>query len=317
MDKYSEFRNLKIAVAMGGFSSEREISLLSGSSVVESLSRLGLKVFPLDLKSKESFNRDYNQFDVIFNALHGRGGEDGFLQSILEANNIKFTGSNSEACKVSMNKIETKKIWREAGFPTPDFVEITNVKTANMQLNQFVTEGNDITSLDKSYVVKPAREGSSFGISIVKPNQGSLEEAMELASKFDADILTEAFVDGKEVTVAILGEKALSPIIITTNNKFYDYDAKYISKKTNYEVANFGPKLTQHVQDLAINAFNSLGCEGWGRVDFIQDKEENFQLLEINTVPGLTQTSLVPKAAEHDGIDFNNLIIEIIKLAIT
>lgn len=313
MDKLASLRQKNIAVFMGGWSSEREISLNSGNLVLESLSRMGLKASRVDLKSEEDSQKNFNNFNLVFNALHGIGGEDGFIQSILEKSKINYTGSDSVSSRISLNKIETKKIWRDLELPTADFVEIKDIKLPNMELNQFISGSEEITSLNKSFVIKPAREGSSFGISIVHPNEGTLEESLELASEFDKDILVEAFIEGIEMTVGILGNKALTPFTIIPSNKFYDYQSKYISNKTIYKPSKLSTKKIKEIQDLSLKAFQSLGCSGWGRVDFIQDLDGNFQLLEVNTVPGLTPTSLVPKAALSSGLNFDDLIIEIIR----
>ena len=316
MDNLSDLRQLRIAVLHGGWSAEREVSLVSGKAVISSLLKMGLKIQSFKINSKEDLKQSFKEFDLVFNALHGKGGEDGYIQSILEKDKIVFTGSKSSSCKISFNKIETKKIWREIGLPTPDFVEILNVKTPEMELNHFVTGDEDITSLDSSFVVKPAREGSSFGISIVKPGIGNLEDSMKIASKFDKDVLIEAFVEGEEITVSILGSRSLTPITIKPFNQFYDYEAKYLSNKTSYLPSKLSEKKISELGELAFDAYNALGCQGWGRVDFIQDIDGNFQLLEVNTVPGLTKTSLVPKAAELNGLDFDSLIVEILRLAI-
>ena len=316
MDSLSDLRQLRIAVLHGGWSTEREVSLVSGKAVISSLLKMGLKIQSFKINSKEDLKQSFKEFDLVFNSLHGKGGEDGYIQSILENDKVVFTGSKSSSCKISFNKIETKKIWREIGLPTPDFVEILNVKTPEMELNHFVTGDEDITSLDSSFVVKPAREGSSFGISIVKPGIGNLEDSMKIASKFDKDVLIEAFVEGEEITVSILGSRLLTPITIKPSNQFYDYEAKYLSNKTSYLPSKLSEKKISEVEELALDAYNALGCQGWGRVDFIQDIDGNFQLLEVNTVPGLTKTSLVPKAAELNGLDFDSLIVEILRLAI-
>lgn len=316
MDSLSDLRQLRIAVLHGGWSTEREVSLVSGKAVISSLLKMGLKIQSFKINSKEDLKQSFKEFDLVFNALHGKGGEDGYIQSILEKDKIVFTGSKSSSCKISFNKIETKKIWREIGLPTPDFVEILNIKTPEMELNHFVTGDEDITSLDSSFVVKPAREGSSFGISIVKPGIGNLEDSMKIASKFDKDVLIEAFVEGEEITVSILGSRPLTPITIKPFNQFYDYEAKYLSNKTSYLPSKLSEKKISELEELAFDAYNALGCQGWGRVDFIQDIDGNFQLLEVNTVPGLTKTSLVPKAAELNGLDFDSLIVEILRLAI-
>ena len=311
----SFLKDLKLAVLMGGWSSERDISLMSGEAVINSLKDLGIKSLALDLKSESDANERLNNFDLAFIALHGRGGEDGFIQKILKERKIRYTGSGPKACGIAMNKCETKKVWRELALPTPDFVEITRAGTPEMEMTPYISSESDITSLDKSFVVKPAREGSSIGITIVRPGKDSLEEAMKLASKFDETIITEAYVEGTEITVPILGQKALNPITIEPKGEFYDFDAKYYRKDTRYFESRLSSGELADLKDFSWHAFSSIGCEGWGRVDLIQDKDKNFQLIEINTVPGLTQFSLVPKSAEIEGISFNKLVVEILRIA--
>ena len=200
-------------------------------------------------------------------------------------------------------------------MPTPDFVEITKAGKSDMKITPFLSGSDDITALDKSFVVKPANEGSSYGISIVKPGEGSLEEAIIEAVKYDETVLAEAFVDGIEITVTILGDRVLPPVAIEAKGAFYDYEAKYLSNETKYSLANLDPDNLITLKNFCWHAFKSLGCEGWGRVDLIKDNNNNFQLIEINTVPGLTETSLVPKSAALEGISFNELILEILHLA--
>ena len=313
--KPSFLDNKEVAVLMGGWSAEREISLKSGNAVLKALKEMKINSKAIDLVSPEDSKLLVKDFDIAFIALHGRGGEDGFIQELLADQGILFTGSKSKACKLAMNKVETKKIWREVSLPTPDFVEISKAGQLDMQITPFLSGSDDITALDKSFVVKPANEGSSFGISIVKPGEGSLEEAMKEAVKYDETVLAEAFVDGIEITVTILGEKVLAPVTIETEGIFYDYEAKYLSKNTKYSLANLNPNELNTLKDFCWHAFTSLGCEGWGRVDLIKDNSSNFQLIEINTVPGLTETSLVPKSAAFENISFNQLILEILHLA--
>ena len=305
----------EISVLMGGWSAEREISLKTGKAVTDSIKSLGLSVTGIDLTSPDEIKGIVNSLDLVFIALHGRGGEDGYIQRILEENNIQFTGSDSKSCEISMNKSETKKIWRELSLPTPDFVEIKNAGTSDLKTSPFLSVEDDISPLKESFVVKPAREGSSFGVSIVHPGKGSLENAMKEALKYDDILIVEAFIEGEEVTVPILEGKTLTPISIKPKNDFYDFDAKYVRNDTEYSQSELSEEELMTVKNFAWHAFSSLGCSGWGRVDLIQDKKRNFQLIELNTVPGLTETSLVPKSAILEGIDFDGLIIRILNTA--
>jgi D-alanine-D-alanine ligase len=306
--------NKKVAVLMGGWSAEREVSLRSGNAVLESLKEMKINAKAIDLVSPEESELLLEDFDIAFIALHGRGGEDGFIQELLTKKGILFTGSKADACKLAMNKVETKKVWRAVSLPTPDFVEITQAGKPEMKITPFLSGSGDITALDKSFVVKPANEGSSYGISIVKPGEGSLEEAIKEAVKYDETVLAEAYVDGVEITVTILGDRVLPPITIETKGRFYDYEAKYLSKDTNYSSSKLDANDLETLKKFCWHAFSSIGCEGWGRVDLIKDNN-NFQLIEINTVPGLTDTSLVPKSAALENISFNELILEILHLA--
>ena len=310
-----KFLHRSIAVLMGGWSSERDISLKTGEAVLNSLKGVGLNANSIDLTSEKRLYEIVDDLDLVFIALHGRGGEDGLIQKILEDKKIQFTGSGSKACRLSMNKCEAKKIWRELSLPTPDFVEIINAGTPQAETIPFVSGEKDVTSLDKSFVVKPAREGSSLGISIVHPGKGSLEEAMKEALKFDQTIIVEAFIEGEELTVPVLDKRTLSPILIKPKGEFYDYEAKYISNETKYLKPELTSKELSDISDFSWHAFSCLGCKGWGRVDLIKDKEGNFQLIEINTVPGLTNNSLVPKSAKQEGMNFQQLILNILDTA--
>ena len=311
----SFLKGMRISVLMGGWSSEREISLISGHAVKDCLREMGFDPLILDLTSEEDAIKKVQDIDIAFIALHGKGGEDGFIQSLLGEREIIFTGSHAEACKTSINKAETKKVWRELSLPTPDFVEIKNAGKPDMEMTPYISGEDDITSLDKTFVVKPISHGSSKGVSIVRPGHGTLEEAMKEATKYDRNIITEAFVEGIELTVPILDQKPLVPISIHHKNEFYDYEAKYLSKETEYLEAKLSLQKTNEIKDFAWHAFSSLGCRGWGRVDLIQDQNDNFQLIELNTVPGLTRTSLVPKSAEIEGISFDQLITRILYIA--
>ena len=306
----------EITVLMGGWSAEREISLNTGKAVTDSIKSLGLRVRDIDLTFPDEIEKIINSLDLVFIALHGRGGEDGYIQKILEENGIQFTGSNSGACEVAMNKAETKKIWRDLSLPTPDFVEIRNAGTPSLETTPFLSGENDVSSLEASFVVKPAREGSSFGISIVHPEgKISLEDAMKEAIKYDDILMVEAFVEGEEITVPILGKEALTPITVKPKNLFYDFEAKYLRKDTEYLKSDLNTEEFRAVKEFSLNAFSCLGCEGWGRVDLIKDRNNNFQIIEVNTVPGLTETSLVPKSASFEGINFDSLVTRILNTA--
>ena len=315
MEDYSLIKDKKLGILAGGWSTEREISLKSGLAVSRALEELQVDYDFIDLQSETDAENISSKIELAFIALHGRGGEDGYIQRMLEDKGIMYTGSDPKSCEIAMDKSATKKIWRDLLLPTPDFVEIKEAGTPSMKLTPYLSKEEDITALDKTFVVKPSREGSSYGISIVKPGEGSLEEAMKEALKYDDTLLVEAFVPGSELTVSILGEKVLQPIHIKPSGSFYDFKSKYESNKTEYSKADLNDAEFKEIQDLAWHAFSSIGCEGWGRVDFMQDEQNNFQIIEVNTVPGLTETSLYPKAASFEGISFADLVGEILLLA--
>lgn len=310
----SFLKNKRLVVLMGGWSAEREISLKSGMAIHNALAKMNVESKLLDLTSEIDFQKILD-FDIAFIALHGRGGEDGQVQSYLSDKGIIYTGSDSVSCEIAMNKIETKKIWRNLSLPTPDFVEIKNAGLPNVETTPHLSSEDDITALDRTFVVKPAREGSSFGISIVRPGMGSLEQAIEKAAAYDKNVIVEAFVEGNEITIPIVGNKVLTPIKIKTKNIFYDYEAKYLSDQTEYQELVVSMQDINLIKDFSWHAFSSLGCSGWGRVDAIQDLDGNLQLIEVNTVPGMTATSLVPKSAEMQGLSFDELILKILFLA--
>ena len=315
MDSIATLKQKKILVLSGGWSAERDISLKSGIAVSRALQENDILHTHVDLTSEEDAKNISEEYDIAFIALHGRGGEDGFIQDVLQSKGIKFTGSDALSCQISLNKTEAKKIWRELLLPTPDFVEIVNAGNSKMKLTPHLSGEEDITALDKSFVVKPANEGSSFGITIVRPGQGSLEEAMKEAVKYDSSILVEAFVEGRELTVAILGNEIFHPVHIQPAGEFYDFNSKYAGSGTEYAKADLSIQKLQEIKDYAWHAFSSLGCSHWGRVDFIEDKEENFQIIEVNTIPGLTETSLLPKAASYAGLSFSDVVIKVLLLS--
>ena len=305
-----DLEKLKIGVVAGGISSEREISLKSGRAVHESLSKNGFSSKLIDIKSQEKLksSETYKGLDLVFIMIHGKGGEDGEIQSILEAAKIKYTGSDSTSSLNAFDKLESKEIFEKNGLEVP----------LRIMLQHSPPEKYGI-------VIKPVREGSSFGVSIIKSwwdfekRRPSLEteEALKEAQKYGDEVLIEEFIEGKELTVAIVGESTYPAIEIISPNEFYDFSAKYDGVGTKYIPANLSSTETKKLSEICLKAFKSLGCSGWGRVDLIKSKNDGIlYILEVNTVPGMTETSLVPKAARLAELSFNDLLVEIIKTSI-
>lgn len=298
----------KVAVLMGGDSAERPISLKSGAQVLKGLLAAGVDAFPIDLCAQgadpveQLMNAD---FDRAFLILHGRGGEDGTLQGLLEMLKKPYTGSGVAASALGMDKLRCKQLWLGAGFPTPAYAELT----ATTDLNHVA----DL--LGFPLMVKPVHEGSSIGISRVL-DLAQLKQAYAEAVKYDHQVIAEQWIQGSEYTLAILNNQVLPVIRLETTHDFYDFHAKYEANDTRYL---FDHQLTQQgyeaLKDLALSAFNAVGCRGWGRVDLMMDTQGHFQLLEVNTLPGMTDHSLVPMAAHQAGISFNELVVEILRTA--
>ena len=299
-----DFKSLDIGILYGGWSAEREISIKSGDTVFNCLLENGYKAKLIDLVSEEIATKEktYEGIDLAFILVHGRGGEDGFLQNFLDKINIPYTGSNALSSKLGMNKISTKRIWQRLNICSPNFVEFNN----NFE---------EILNLSKKVVVKPASEGSSYGISIIENNLASLINAIEDAKKFDEEILIEEYVEGNELTVSIIGNHAYSPLEIIPNSDYYDFDAKYNQKDTIYKKAALEEKREIFLKKEAIKCFEAIGCSGWGRIDLIDDGSD-FYFLELNTVPGMTEKSLVPKSANLDNESLILILEKIIKKAI-
>jgi D-alanine-D-alanine ligase len=293
----------KVAVLLGGKSAEREVSLKSGGMVLKALRAKGVDAHPFDPKEKDFAALAKERFERVFIALHGRFGEDGTVQGILEWLGIPYTGSGVLASALAMDKLRTKRIWAAEGLPTAPHVVLTaqsNLKAASRKLGLPI-------------FVKPAREGSSVGMTKVK-RAGDLDEAFTLAVNYDPVVIAEKFIDGPELTVAILGEDVLPVIRIETPREFYDYEAKYIANDTRYLIPCGLPKAKEkQVQALCLKAFQALGCRGWGRVDLMLDKRGKPYLLEINTAPGMTDHSLVPMAARAVGISYEDLCVKILE----
>ncbi len=295
----------RVAVLFGGTSAERDISLKSGTAVLQGLLDEGVNAFGIDINENAVEQLSKVECDRAFIALHGSGGEDGKIQALLEWLNIPYTGSGVAASAIALNKLTTKEIWIANALPTPNFVAI---HTANSGINAEELLGK----LNGACFVKPVLEGSSIGMSMVS-DVAALEEALATATHYGDTLIAEEKIEGREFTVAILNGQALPPIELKVKNAFYDYQAKYFSNETQYLCpADINEDETNQLQDLAIQAFNALGCKGWGRIDFMQDRNGKFYMLEANTVPGMTSHSLVPMAAKVAGLSFNALLLEIL-----
>jgi D-alanine-D-alanine ligase len=295
----------KVAVLMGGKSAEREVSLKSGSMVLAALLKKGIDAHPFDPKERDVQDLVKERFARVFIALHGRFGEDGTLQGVLEWLGIPYTGSGVLASALAMDKVRTKRLWAAEGLPTA----LYEVLTGETNL------GAVAKRLGTPMFVKPASEGSSVGMTKVK-KAGDLEEAYALAVNYDPVVIAEKFIDGAELTVGIVGERVLPIIRIETPREFYDYEAKYIANDTRYLIpCGLSEKKEKELQALSLEAFRALGCRGWGRVDLMLDKRGRPFLLEVNTSPGMTDHSLVPMAARAVGISYEDLCVKVLELA--
>jgi len=292
----------KVAVLMGGNSAEREISLISGQTVLDALVAQGVDAHKVDVGTDVAITLGQGEFDRAFIMLHGRGGEDGQIQGLLKSMALPFTGSDISAAVLSMNKRLSKQIWGQLDLPTANY--------------QSVSVNSDIDSIIESVglplIIKPVNEGSSIGMSKVSTEQ-DLEDAIQNAAQFDSEIIAERWINGPEFTVAILGEEALPVIRLKTPNEFYDYEAKYKANTTEYLCpCGLSEQDEATCKRLALEAFNALGMKGWGRIDMMQDSDGQFYLLEANSVPGMTDHSLVPMAAANAGISFEQLVLRVL-----
>ena len=291
----------RVAVLLGGTSSEREVSLDSGRNVLEALQGRGVDAHAVDgipALVQALTATGGRRFDRVFNILHGNrgGGEDGVLQGLLEALGVPYTGSGVLGSALSMDKIRTKQVWLSVGLPTPGYVSLQR--------------GEDVVAaahkLGLPVIVKPACEGSSVGITRCFKD-ADLAAAVDLAARYEGPLLVEQLVQGDEFTVAVLGSEALPSIRIVPAGEYYDYHAKYVAEDTQYLCPGLAGAAEQELQTLALAAFFAVDCSGWGRVDFMRDRAGKPWLLEVNTAPGMTSHSLVPKAARQRGIDFEEL----------
>ncbi len=292
----------KVAVLMGGLSAEREVSLKSGKAVYDALLRKGVDAHAIDAGKDVLQLLAAGNYDRVFIALHGRGGEDGTLQGALDMLGLPYTGSGVLGSALSMDKLRAKLIWLSAGLPTPEFAVLDDAADFKQVIEK----------LGLPLMVKPAREGSSIGISKVTA-AAQLPAARQAAAAFDTCVIAERCIEGAEYTAALLGNQALPLIRLETPRTFYDYAAKYSADSTRYFCpAGLSAVQEQTLHEMAQRAFEVLGCSGWGRVDFMCDAQGRPWLIECNTVPGMTDHSLVPMAAREAGIAFDDLVWRIL-----
>lgn len=292
----------RVAVLMGGWSAEREISLRSGGEVLRGLRGRGVDAHGVDAGRDVLEVLDKGGYQRAFIALHGRGGEDGVVQAGLELLGMPYTGSGVLGSALAMDKLRTKQLWRGGGLPTPDY----------MELRPETDPGDVVATLGVPVIVKPAHEGSSIGMTRVT-SALELATARNVAAEYDSDVLVERWITGEEYTVSLLGEEVLPAIRLQTPRTFYDFAAKYESDDTRYLCpCGLGAADLERLNHLAVEAFRVLGGWGWGRVDVMRDGDGAFWLLEVNTTPGMTDHSLVPMAAAAAGIDFEELVWRIL-----
>lgn len=294
----------KVAVLMGGASAEREISLKSGAAVLAALQRRRVDAHALDPDARVLQLLHDAQFDRAFVILHGRGGEDGVIQGALETIGMPYTGCGVLASALAMDKFRCKLLWQGVGLPTPPFVLLCGEEDLTVA-----------AGLGFPLMVKPVREGSSIGMGRAE-DEAQLRAAWKLAARFDALVLAERWIDGDEYTCAVLGDQALPIIRLETPRTFYDYEAKYSANTTRYHCpSGLSGGQEARFRALSLEAFQVLDASGWGRVDLLVDAQGDPWLLEINTVPGMTDHSLVPMAAKAAGIDFDELVWRILETA--
>ncbi|SDY63430.1 D-alanine-D-alanine ligase [Lysobacter sp. yr284] len=302
----------RVAVLMGGTSAEREVSLDSGRGVLDALRSRGVDAFAVDGIPALVESIRAGAVDRVFNILHGNkgGGEDGVLQGVLEALGVPYTGSDVLGSALAMDKIRTKQVWIGSGLPTPRFKRIA--------------KGDDVHAAAREIglpvIIKPSCEGSSVGVSRVLAD-ADIDQAVDLAARYPGEMLMEQMIVGDELTVAVLidgdGYTALPSIRIVPKGEWYDYHAKYIAEDTQYLCPGLDGAAEDEIRRLAMQAFVAAGCKGWGRVDFMRDRDGKFYLIEVNTAPGMTSHSLVPKAARQVGIEYDELCWRVLEATVT
>jgi D-alanine-D-alanine ligase len=294
----------RVAVLMGGTSSEREVSLDSGRNCLEALQRKGVDAYAVDGIAALVTDLVARRCDRVFNILHGHagGGEDGVLQGLLEAFGVPYTGSDVLGSALSMDKIRTKQVWLSLNLPTPRYERLARGEDV----------GAAARRLGLPLIVKPSCEGSSVGVSRVF-KEADLQHAIELAARYPGEMLMEQLIEGQEFTVGILESEALPTIRIVPAGEYYDYHAKYVAEDTQYVCPGLSGNEEAEMRALSYEAFRTAGCSGWGRVDLMRDRGGRNYLLEVNTAPGMTSHSLVPKAARALGIEFDELVWRVLE----
>ena len=292
----------RVAVLFGGKSAEREVSLKSGNAVLTALQSAGVDAFGIDVGDDFVQRLAAEKIDRAFIVLHGRGGEDGSMQGLLECAGIPYTGSGILASALAMDKLRTKQVWQSLGLSTPRHAVLASVEDCQRAAAE----------LGFPLIVKPAHEGSSIGMAKV----ASVEElvaAWQAAATYDSQVLVEQWIHGPEFTIAVLRGQVLPPIALGTPNSFYDYDAKYLANDTQYRIpCGLSADKEAELKALTARACEAVGTQGWARADVMQDGDGRFWLLEVNTVPGMTDHSLVPMAAQAAGLDFQQLVLAIL-----
>ena len=305
-------KNMSVALLAGGKSHEREISIASGAAAKVALERLGFKVEMIDPANKQDLARLVNgNFDVAFLCLHGKFGEDGTVQGLLETIGLPYTGSGVWASATAIDKARSKIFYERNNIPTPQSITLTSPGS--------ISASAVIEALGSNVVVKAATEGSAIGVFIVQ-GKAEIEEAINKAFEVDSEVLIERYVTGREFTIAVLGNsnaKALPVIEIIPKSNFYDFESKYAKGGSKHVCpAEIDNNLALDMQNAAVAAHKALGCAGMSRSDFILDSEGNFWVLETNTIPGMTETSLLPDAAKAAGISFDQLCLKLIEFAL-
>jgi len=302
--KETSSKKKKVGVLMGGLSQEREISLKTGKTILKALSEKGYNAHPIDVGYDLAETLVREKIEWAFIALHGRFGEDGTVQGMLELMRTPYTGSGVLGSALAMHKIMAKRILGSENVPTPAFKALSRGAVEKNHLKDF--------SFPFPLVVKPAREGSTIGISIVQSEE-ELVPALKKAGKYDEEILVEAFLKGKEITVSILGDLPLPIVEIVPKGGFYDYHSKYTKGETQYIIPARMPREKYlYAQEISLKAFRALGCSGFARIDLMTDESDDPFVIDINTMPGMTETSLFPKAAAYAGIPFEDLVERIL-----
>ncbi|MFA7255456.1 MAG: D-alanine--D-alanine ligase [Candidatus Omnitrophota bacterium] len=300
--KFASLKKIKVGVVRGGLSAERPISLRSGRAVTRALRRVGLSAFPVDPADRQNFSRKIRKADILFIALHGKGGEDGVIQKMLERKRILFTGSPSHGCVKSFDKAISKRHFQRLGIPTPEYAILNRANWRRVA-----------AAFPAPYFAKPLDGGSSQGVFLVEDFRGSAERLRRSVLRFGR-LLIEKKIVGMELTAGLLGDLRLPVVEVKPSRPFYDYKAKYTKGMTTYEVpARIPAKVAKKIQAIAYRVYRGLGLKGFSRVDVMLDRKHRPFVLEVNSIPGLTEFSLLPKAARAIGISFEELCLRVLQ----